>query len=91
MTARPARSRPYAPDYCTAATLAYRLDMSEDTLNKLVRQGLLPPPIEITPGLRHWHWPDVAAFIAARNGVSVAFGSVRLVAHELSAPRWADD
>ena len=34
--------RPYAPDYVDATTLAYRLCVSESTVEKLVRTGKLP-------------------------------------------------
>ncbi len=66
------KPRPYAPDYVSAATLAYRLDIGLSTVSDHVKRGLLPPPIEISPGLRHWRWADVEAFIAARNGLDGA-------------------
>jgi predicted DNA-binding transcriptional regulator AlpA len=61
-------ARPYAPDFCDAATLAYRLDISRDDVAQRVKQGLLPPPLSIIPGKHHWRWADVEAWILARNG-----------------------
>lgn len=60
-------SRPYAPDYCSAETLAYRLDMSRDTLDANVKSGLLPPPEEVGTQ-RRWYWPTVRTWIEAKNG-----------------------
>lgn len=59
--------RPYAPEYCSAETLAYRLDISRDKLEVDVRSGLLPQPEEVGTQ-RRWYWPDVQAWIKARNG-----------------------
>lgn len=52
-----------APDYVSVATLAHRLDCSETTVHKYVRNGLLPQPIRIGELVR-WRWTDVERFIA---------------------------
>jgi hypothetical protein len=59
--------RPYAPDYCSADLLAYRLDCSRDKVDADVKAGLLPLP-ELVGTLKRWHWDEVVASIKARNG-----------------------
>jgi hypothetical protein len=51
-------SRPYAPDYVDAQTLAYRLCVSESTVENFVRRGQLPKPI-FFHGLKRWKWTDI--------------------------------
>jgi predicted DNA-binding transcriptional regulator AlpA len=63
--------RPYAPDYVSAETLAYRLDYSRSAIDDYVRRGLLPKPLAVGAQAR-WRWADVESWIAARN--AVAFG-----------------
>lgn len=75
MTRRRDIARPYPPDYCDAETLAYRLDIARDDIGRHVKQGLLPPPVDILPGKRHWRWADVEAWIAARNRPADAAGA----------------
>ncbi len=36
-------SRAYPPDFCTAATMAYMLDLAESTFNAYVANGHIPP------------------------------------------------
>ena len=52
--------RPYAPDYVDATTLAYRLCVSESTVEKLEREGKLPPRHDVF-GFRRWKWSEVEA------------------------------
>jgi predicted DNA-binding transcriptional regulator AlpA len=59
--------RPYPPDYCSRVSLATRLDCSADSVDRLVRQGLLPPPLVIGT-LKRWDWNEVDEAIKARNG-----------------------
>ena len=59
--------RPYAPDYVSIETLAYRLDYSRSTIDDYVRRGLLPKPLTVGTGPR-WRWVDVEAWILSRNG-----------------------
>lgn len=67
MTRKNAVSRPYPPDYVSAATLAYRLDVSTDTIDDWVRSGHLPQPVQVGTQ-RRWLWDEVRAFIDIRNG-----------------------
>jgi len=54
--------RPYAPDYVSVNTLAYRLDCSPSTIDAYVKAGLLPRPILIGSMVR-WRFDDVAKFL----------------------------
>ncbi|GBF27946.1 hypothetical protein MnTg02_03007 [bacterium MnTg02] len=56
--------RPFAPDYVSRATLAFRLDFSEGKIDTLVDDGVLPSPILIE-GQKRWRWADVDAAILA--------------------------
>ncbi len=55
-------SRPYAPDYVDAPTLAYRLCVSESTVENLVRRGKLPRPIDFH-GMSRWKWAEIERLI----------------------------
>ena len=54
----PKRARAYAPDLCSAQTLAYRLDCSVSTVHAYVRRKLLPEPVKLGDLMR-WRWADV--------------------------------
>jgi hypothetical protein len=54
--------RPYAPDYVDAATLAYRLSVSESTVEKLVRTKKLPKALDVF-GLPRWKWSGIETLI----------------------------
>jgi predicted DNA-binding transcriptional regulator AlpA len=60
--------RPFAPDYCSRETLAYRLDVTAGTVSEWARSGRLPKPLEVGASQR-WSWADVQAWIRARNGL----------------------
>jgi predicted DNA-binding transcriptional regulator AlpA len=62
--------RPYPPDYVSAETLGYRLDLSRTTVEGYVRAGLLPKP-EMIGNLPRWDVAQVIAFIKARNDAAV--------------------
>jgi predicted DNA-binding transcriptional regulator AlpA len=57
------RQRPYAPDFVSADTLAYRLDCSVRTVEDYVRAKLLPAPVKIG-NLVRWCWSDIEQHIA---------------------------
>jgi hypothetical protein len=65
------RSRPYPPDFVSAATLAYRLDIAERTVTDYARAGILPPPVTIG-NTKRWAWAEVEAQIAAQNALASA-------------------
>ena len=56
----------YPPDYVSAETLAYRLDLAPSPVEIYVREGLLPKP-ELIGNLKRWDFAEVGAFIKARN------------------------
>jgi hypothetical protein len=58
--------RTYAPDYVDAATLAYRLSVSESTIEKLVRTAKLPKACNVF-GLPRWKWSDIESLIDGSN------------------------
>jgi hypothetical protein len=60
--------RPYAPDYVDATTLAYRLCVSESTVEKLERDGKLPPRRDVF-GFRRWKWDEVESLIDGKETV----------------------
>lgn len=55
------------PSMMSAASLANELDISESSVRDMVRRGLLPPPIVLTPGVVRWNWETVQAFLGARQ------------------------
>ena len=57
---KPAPSFP--PDFCSAETLAHRLDCSVSTVHSYVRRGLLPKASRLGDLVR-WRWADVERFI----------------------------
>lgn len=63
------------PSMMSTATLANELDVSESTVRDMVRRGLLPPPVVLTPGIVRWNWETVQAFLGASQ-------TVRLVADD---------
>jgi hypothetical protein len=72
-------ARPYRPDYCSAETLAYRLDCSERTVQDYASAGCLPKPVTIG-NLVRWNWEDVVEHVWAQNGVGDTGTLLRLAA-----------
>ena len=60
--------RPYAPDYVDAATLAYRLSVSESTVEKLVRNSKLPKARDVF-GFPRWRWSEIESLIERTDSV----------------------
>lgn len=58
--------RPFAPDYVDAATLAYRLSVSESTVEKWEREGRLPPRRDIF-GIPRWKWAEIEELVDGRT------------------------
>jgi predicted DNA-binding transcriptional regulator AlpA len=52
----------FPPDFCSAETLAHRLDCSPSTVHGYVRRGLLPKPLKLGDLVR-WRWTDIERFI----------------------------
>jgi predicted DNA-binding transcriptional regulator AlpA len=49
------------PTYLSCASLARELDVCERTVQKMVRRGVLPPPVKLSPGCVRWNWLAVQA------------------------------
>jgi hypothetical protein len=77
-------SRPFPPDYVSATTLAYRLDLSEGTVRDYVRAGMLPKP-RMVGNLQRWFWPEIEAAIEAQNALAGTASGDNGVADEYSA------
>jgi predicted DNA-binding transcriptional regulator AlpA len=61
--------RPYPPQFVSAETAAYLLDISRTTFDDYVRRGILPKSIDVG-SLPRWSWNELEAFIHARNGLA---------------------
>jgi predicted DNA-binding transcriptional regulator AlpA len=48
------------PVYVCRQTAAHMLDMSDDTFDKYVREGILPQP-KRRGGLKRWKWSEIVA------------------------------
>ena len=57
------------PSYLSAKTLARELDVSESQVYALVRGGVLPKPIKLSPGCVRWSWAKVQAALYALEHV----------------------
>ncbi len=53
------------PSYLSAKTLARELDVSESKVYALVRSGILPKPVKLSPGCVRWSWAKVQAALYA--------------------------
>jgi predicted DNA-binding transcriptional regulator AlpA len=58
----------FTPDYVCRQTACRMLDMSDDTFDKYVREGVLPQPRR-RGKLARWKWSEI---VAALDGGSVA-------------------
>lgn len=47
------------PAYVSRSTLARELDMSESTVDEMVRRGVLPRPLRLSSGCVRWRWASV--------------------------------
>ena len=54
-----------APAYMSKATLATALDISESTVDEMVRRGVLPKPVRLSSGCVRWRWESVDAALAS--------------------------
>lgn len=64
--ATPARARP--PSYLSRSTLAAELDVSESTVDEMVRRGVLPRPLRLSSGCVRWSWAAVEQALASLGG-----------------------
>ena len=73
------------PSYMSRKELAWELSSSESTVDELVRRGVIPPPIKLTPGCVRWWWPAVEAALAnvagtADDGDAYMAGAINAIA-----------
>ena len=60
------RARP--PSYLSRSTLASELDVSESTVDEMVRRGVLPRPLRLSSGCVRWSWQAVEQALASLGG-----------------------
>lgn len=51
--------------YLSRASLALELDMSESTVDEMVKRGVLPRPIRLSNGCVRWCWESVKMSLAS--------------------------
>ena len=59
------------PAYVSRKTLARELDVSESTIDELVKRGILPKPIKLSNGCVRWRWEGVVLALVSLEGTSV--------------------
>jgi predicted DNA-binding transcriptional regulator AlpA len=57
------------PAYLSKASLAQELDMAESTVDEMVKRGVLPKPVKLSPGCVRWEWAAVARALESLAGV----------------------
>lgn len=55
------------PTYLSCASLARELDVCERTVQEMVRRGVLPAPVKLSPGCVRWNWFAVQAALESRS------------------------
>lgn len=53
------------PAFLSRASLAAELDMSESTVDEMVRRGVLPRPLRLSNGCVRWSWAAVESALAS--------------------------
>jgi predicted DNA-binding transcriptional regulator AlpA len=51
--------------FLSKASLATELDMSQSTVDEMVRRGVLPKPVRLSPGCVRWSWTAVERALAS--------------------------
>jgi predicted DNA-binding transcriptional regulator AlpA len=64
----PATNRP--PSFMSRKELAWELSVSESTVDELVRRGVIPPALHLTPGCVRWSWTAVESALASLTGTT---------------------
>lgn len=52
------------------AELAWELSISQSTVDELVRRGVIPGPMKLTPGCVRWSWTAVETALASLAGTA---------------------
>lgn len=58
------------PSFLSRASLAVELDISESTVDEMVRRGVLPKPVKLSSGCVRWSWIAVESALASLSGTS---------------------
>jgi predicted DNA-binding transcriptional regulator AlpA len=58
------------PSFMSRAELAWELSISESTVDELVRRGVIPPAMKLTPGCVRWSWAAVEMALARLAGTA---------------------
>jgi predicted DNA-binding transcriptional regulator AlpA len=53
------------PSFMSRKELAWELSISESTIDELVRRGVIPPHVKLTPGCVRWSWTAVESALAS--------------------------
>jgi predicted DNA-binding transcriptional regulator AlpA len=53
------------PSFMSRKELAWELSISESTVDELVRRGIIPKAMKLTPGCVRWSWTAVEAALAS--------------------------
>lgn len=68
------------PSYLSRATLARELDVSESTVDEMVRRGVLPKPLRLSSGCVRWCWQEVqVALVSLKVGAETSVSDPFLV------------
>jgi predicted DNA-binding transcriptional regulator AlpA len=59
------QTMPRTPAYVSRATLAAELEVSESTVDDMVKRGVLPAPVNLSPGCVRWQWEAVRTALAS--------------------------
>lgn len=54
--------------YMTKASLAQALEISESTVDEMVRRGVIPRPVRLSSGCVRWRWETVDMALASLGG-----------------------
>jgi predicted DNA-binding transcriptional regulator AlpA len=54
--------------YLTRSSLATELEISESTVDEMVRRGVLPKPVRLSSGCVRWRWASVDLALASLGG-----------------------
>lgn len=54
--------------YLSRASLAAALEISESTVDEMVRRGVLPRPVKLSAGCVRWRWESVDRALASLGG-----------------------
>lgn len=60
------------PAFLSCESLARELEISETTVYEMVRRGVLPEPIKMSPGCVRWCWAEVEVALKSLGGGSSA-------------------